>query len=240
MKVRQRSWLCWGLSLSLASLTFLLWPELDLLIALQFHDPNHQFPANQLHLVQAVYVWAPPLGTLLTVLALLGLILRKWRMTLVPRGLWRKCLAWMLVVVIGVGLVVHEALKNQVGRPRPHQIQPMGGHAPFVPALQISTHCDRNCSFVSGHAAIGYALMVLGLWSTPSVRRRWWLAGFAAGSLIGLIRMLQGGHFLSDVLFSMLAIWGSSLMIRMVWLHWRLYGLRRSAPPAVYASPSRT
>jgi len=227
MTRRQYAWLCWGLSLALACSAFLMWPEADLLVALPFHDSSKRFPANQLQLVQIVYIWTPRLGTLLTAALLTVLIARWWRKSVVPRGLWRKSLAWLLVVVMGVGLVVHEGLKNQVGRPRPHQTMHMGGTAPFVPALQASTHCVRNCSFVSGHAAIGFALMGMGMWAAPSARRRWWMTGLMVGSAIGLVRMAQGGHFLSDVVFSFLAIWGSTLLIRQVWLQWRLHELRR-------------
>ena len=56
-------------------------------------------------------------------------------------GVRRRVLAWVLVVVLGVGLVVHEALKNRVGRPRPVQVEQMGGAAPFVPVFTLSTHC---------------------------------------------------------------------------------------------------
>jgi len=40
--------------------------------------------------------------------------------------------------------------------------------------------------------------------------------------------MLQGGHFLSDVLFAGLLVWGSALLIRQLWL---LGGLRRLRAP---------
>ena len=63
-----------------------------------------------------------PLFFVLGVLALLVDALRRrlTRRWLSP-GLRRRVLAWLLVVVLGVGLVVHEALKNRVGRPRPVQ-----------------------------------------------------------------------------------------------------------------------
>ena len=65
-------------------------------------------------------------------------------------------------------------------------------------------------SFPSGHAAMGYVL-VLGT-CLVSPRRSPWLRGLvlggalAYGSLLGATRVIQGGHFLSDVL------WSGSLM----------------------------
>ena len=66
---------------------------------------------------------------------------------------------------------------------------------PGIPGNQ----CARNCSFVSAHAAAGYVLMAGGLlW--PARRRRWIWIGLVVGSVIGVVRIIQGGHFLSDVI----------------------------------------
>lgn len=224
MKPRVRAGWAWAVSLALASALFALWPGLDLWLALAFHAGGGEFPANQQPLVQAVYVWAPRLGQIAFGLGLLALVLdallRRQPRWLSP-GLRRRVLAWLLVVVLGVGLVVHEALKNQVGRPRPVHTELMGGSAPFVPVFTLSTHCARNCSFVSGHAAIAFSLMAWGMWASASRRRRWWLAGMLAGLGVGLVRMAQGGHFFSDIVFAGLAVWGTSLLVHALWLRWR-------------------
>ncbi|MFM1817914.1 MAG: hypothetical protein RL364_774 [Pseudomonadota bacterium] len=227
MKLRQGSWWALGSTLVLLSAVFLSWPQLDLWVATALQSSDGTFAANRLFTAQAVYLWAPRIGWMLTLGVLVVLWLRWRRPGRIARGLWRRALAWLLVLLIGVGAVVHEGLKNQVGRPRPHQVQEMGGVSPFVPALQLSTHCDRNCSFVSGHAAIGFCLKAFGMWAAPARRRRWWMFGLLAGSGIGFVRMAQGGHFLSDVLFSFWAIWASSLLVRHIWLHWRAYRLRQ-------------
>jgi len=65
-------------------------------------------------------------------------------------------------------------------------------------------------SFPSGHAAMGY-VMVAGAYLI-SPRRPHWLRGLVLGgaltygSLLGLTRIVQGGHFVSDV------FWSGSLM----------------------------
>jgi len=231
MKPRVRAWWAWAVGLLLASAVFLTWPGLDLWLAMRFHAGEGQFPASQQPLVQAVYVWAPRLGQVAFVLGVLALLVDALRRRLTRRwlspGLRRRVLAWLLVVVLGVGLVVHEALKNRVGRPRPVQVEQMGGAAPFVPVFTLSSHCERNCSFVSGHAAIGFSLMAWGMWATASRRRRWWFGGVLAGLAIGAVRMAQGGHFLSDIVFAGLAVWGTSLLVRALWLRWRWYPGRR-------------
>ena len=138
----------------------------------------------------------------------------------------RRQLVRVLVVVLGVGLFVHEALKNRMGHPRPEQVVQMGGAAPYVPVYTVSHWCQSNCSFVSGHAAIGFSVLGLGMWAPLRQRRRWWLAGMALGGGIGWVRIAQGGHFLSDIVFAGLAIWGSAILIRQGWLRWRVRQLR--------------
>lgn len=227
MKARHRLSRMWGACFVLASGLFLWWPELDLWVATRFYDSTGLFPANQWVSVQAIYVWAPRLGWVLTAWTLVVLGLRWLRPENISLGLYRRCLAWILVAFLGNGLLVHEALKNQVGRPRPNQVQEMGGAVPFVPAFQVSQACARNCSFVSGHAALGFCALAFGMWAAPGGRRRWLVTGLVLGSAIGLGRIVQGGHFLSDIVFAFLAIWGSSLVIRAVWLRWRWWQLKR-------------
>jgi lipid A 4'-phosphatase len=74
-----------------------------------------------------------------------------------------------------------------------------GGDRPFTPPAVLADACERNCSFVSGHAATAFSLIAVA-WVA---RNRWWLLGGAAlGALVGLGRMAQGGHFLSDIVFA--------------------------------------
>jgi hypothetical protein len=126
------------------------------------------------------------------------------------------------MAVIGLGVVVDWGLKDQVGRPRPEQLDIFGRNKPFVPAFQLSTHCDVNCGFVSGHAAAGFSIMAWGMWAAWSRRKRWLLAGAVVGLLIGAVRIAQGGHFLSDVVFAGWAVWLTYVLIRQIWLRLRL------------------
>ena len=110
MRVRRRSSWMWAACFVLLCVIFLGWPELDLWMATRFYDQAGQFPANHWFSVQLVYVWAPRLGWLVSIGALLVLAIRWYRPESISRGLWRKCLAWILVVTLGNGLVVHVGL----------------------------------------------------------------------------------------------------------------------------------
>ena len=49
----------------------------------------------------------------------------------------------------------------------------------------------------------------------------------AAGGLVGLARMVEGRHFLGDIVFGGLIIWAVCLLLREAWL--RLAALRARA-----------
>ena len=125
----------------------------------------------------------------------------------------RACALIVLAVMLGPGLLVNGVLKPLWGRPRPAQADLFGGSRPYQPWWQPG-HIGGGRSFPSGHAAMGYVL-VLGTCLVPR-RRSAWLRGLvlggalAYGSLLGATRIIQGGHFLSDVL------WSGSLMCFLV------------------------
>jgi len=223
MKARQREIWFGVMGLGLCIAVFTHWPDVDVWVSQAFYDALGQsFPANQWLGVHAVYLatpWVTRLVFLLCCLVWLYVKARPQRHTLHWQ---RRVLAWVLMAVIGLGVVVDWGLKDQVGRPRPEQLDIFGRNKPFVPAFQLSTHCDVNCGFVSGHAAAGFSIMAWGMWAAWSRRKRWLLAGAVVGLLIGAVRIAQGGHFLSDVVFAGWAVWLTYVLIRQIWLRLRL------------------
>ncbi len=227
MKARRTELWVGGIGLVLSVALFTLWPALDLMVTRYFFDASTQsFPANHWGWVHAVYVATPWLSRSLFVLGCVAWFLLPWSGWPQAKAWRRRLLAWLLMAVLGLGLVVDWALKDNVGRPRPEQLQVFGGNTPFVPVFEPSKHCDMNCSFVSGHAAAGFSLMVWGMWANRSRRKRWTEIGVVAGLLIGCVRMAQGGHFLSDVVFSGWAVWLTYVLIRYAWLYLRLHKLQ--------------
>jgi lipid A 4'-phosphatase len=125
-----------------------------------------------------------------------------------------------LVLITGPGLLANTLLKDHWARPRPLYVVEFGGPEQFTPVLARSGQCARNCSFISGEAsatfALGFAAAML------ARRRRAALMGaaVAAGALIGLIRIGEGGHFLSDVVFA-----GVLMALDVALMHWLVFGL---------------
>ncbi len=197
----------WPLLVALAMVViFLHWPRLDLAVTGWFYHPGEGFYLGNRLWVRTLY-WAFAHLHLLIVPLLLGwLIWAGWQ----RHGI-RKPLYLLLVLLLGPGLIVNGILKAESGRARPHQIQIFGGVQNYSAPFHHADQCQENCSFVSGHAAMGFWFLTLG-WA--SGRRRWFWFGVGLGALVGLGRILQGGHFFSDVLFSFwvvyLVAWGLS------------------------------
>ncbi len=100
-------------------------------------------------------------------------------------------------------IVINLLLKNIWGRARPGDTLQLGGKENFTPWFQYSDACNTNCSFVSGDASIGFSIIVLYFITKKEVY--FWLS-LLFGSLLGLVRIMEGGHFLSDVVMSSLII----------------------------------
>jgi lipid A 4'-phosphatase len=113
----------------------------------------------------------------------------------------------LAALAVGPGLVVNLGFKDHWGRARPRDVSEFSGERSFTPALQPTDQCERNCSFVAGHPSVVFWLAVLGFAAAARRRRN---RIFAAAAVLGLVagfgRIVQGGHFLSDVVFSGIAV----------------------------------
>lgn len=201
------------IALTVAVAVFAAWPELDLAITRRFHDPEHGF-----YLAHEAWVLLPYYG--IDVLkwtlgvAILVVLVAAWLRRL---GSWKTPLLFLsAALLLAPGLVVEGVFKNNWGRAKPWQIEQFGGprqySAPLVPADQ----CSRNCSFVSGHAAFGFTAFAFAfLW--PRRRRAMIVLGLVLGAYCGAGRIVQGGHFLSDIVFSGFAVWFTLLALDWYW-----------------------
>lgn len=182
---------------------FRLAPEIDLWFSGLFFDPEHGFFLRNTPPVQFSYALFRDLPYFVIPL-LLWLLFASWLWGGAPERSARRAVFYLLVVLLlGPGLVVHEVFKNHSGRARPTQIEAFGGDRHFTPAFVIADQCRKNCSFVSGHAAMGFFPIAFA-WLLRD--RRWLLYGGLIGGLVGLGRIMQGSHFLSDIIFSYVVV----------------------------------
>lgn len=120
-----------------------------------------------------------------------------WRRRLF--GLEVKGYTYLLAVfVIGVIIITNAVLKNGWARARPDETREFGGDRRFTPAFVIAGERDGNGSWPSGHATFGFSFVAVGLLLKKRRTAAVATAG-GLGGLIGLARVAQGRHFLSDV-----------------------------------------
>ncbi len=132
----------------------------------------------------------------------------------------------VLCLAIGPGLVANVVLKDNSGRARPSQTSEFGGTMPFSPALVPSANCHQNCSFISGEASSMFVIF----FAVAPIVPQWSAILIATGTVLGLaagiVRMAQGAHFLSDVIFA-----GVFMAFVVVAVHWLVFA--RRAPRSV-------
>ncbi len=149
------------------------------------------------------------------------------------RALRRAGAMIVLSLALGPLLLVNGVLHETWGRPRPRQVVEFGGTRTFRPVL-LPIRDRQAQSFPSGHAAAGHALLVLYfVWRERHPRLAW--AGLAAGLGLGIVagwaRMAQGGHWLSDCLWSAGIVWFAAWAVARG-MEWRSASSARRAPSA--------
>lgn len=217
------------LTFLLSTFLFSLAPQIDIWASSFFYKEGARFPANELWFVKVIYDGTPWFGRSMLLIAMVVSLIAIFVPSKISRRHWRRASAMIAVLLFGLGLLVHSFLKDGMGRPRPRDLQIFAGTTTYVPVFTHSQFCTSNCSFVSGHAAVGFSLMSLGMFSVRRRRQFWLLAGLFSGCVVGAVRIAQGGHFLSDVVFSFLAIWMSHLIVRALWLRFRLRQLYKAS-----------
>ena len=112
-------------------------------------------------------------------------------------------------LIVGPGLLVNALLKSFWGRARPDEIEMFGGSQTFSPAWHISDQCPTNCSFVSGHASSAFAFYAFALILSINTRlsRNAFFIVTALGLMAGFGRIVEGRHFLSDILIAGHLVW---------------------------------
>lgn len=185
-----------------AAAVFLTHPELDLAIAGYFADGTNGFPLRQHPLAKFFNDLINVMALVMALACVIGWSIAS-RMRMKVAGIWARHYAFLLgAIVLGPGLIANGLFKENWGRARPRQVTEFGGAADFSPPLVIADQCSSNCSFVSGDASMGFYFLALALVTPKKYRPFAIMAALTFGLFIGFIRMLQGAHFFSDVVFA--------------------------------------
>jgi len=205
---------------AVTGVTFALYPELELRIARPFYeivDAAHNVFALRidppLMLARDIGLWIS-IALIAPAVAALVIKLVLPRRKLLISG--RAILFLISTLALGPGLLVNGVLKEYWGRPRPIEVTQFGGTEHFVSWWDPRGTCDKNCSFVSGDVAGAIWTMAPAALAPPQWRALAYGASLAFGTGMATIRVMQGGHFVSDTVFA------SVFTFLIIWI---VYGL---------------
>ncbi|MGD9637427.1 MAG: phosphatase PAP2 family protein [Alphaproteobacteria bacterium] len=183
----------------LTVLILILSPMIDLPIAAYFYNAESGFYLKDCLIFKLLRKGFPEtIGAIAGVITLLGIANYFFKKNILKISI-KESLFLIISVVIGPGLIVNSILKNHSGRARPSQIELFGGDKTFTPAYSFADECLKNCSLASGHAAFAFWLTALAMIAPIKYRKPLMLCFFSIGVLISFTRIVQGGHFISDV-----------------------------------------
>jgi lipid A 4'-phosphatase len=186
-------------------LAFGLYPQLDLMMSAPFHAISrggNNFGMRidpSLMLARDIGLWV---GAALVAPAVAALIIKLVypRRKLLVSG---RAIAFLLATMaLGPGLLVNVALKDHWGRPRPIDVTQFGGSEHFVPWWDPRGDCPTNCAFVSGDVAGAFWTLAPAALAPPQWRALAYGAALALGTGMGALRVMAGGHFVTDAVFA--------------------------------------
>jgi membrane-associated phospholipid phosphatase len=187
----------------LTGIVFAVAPGLDLAVASFFNDIGIRTTMPRVYRrIDRVRSLQPFITTLVIAPAIVVVVVKMFwpkRPTFMTS---HAALFLILTLVLGPGLLVNAVLKDHWARPRPGMVTEFGGTMPFKPWWDPRGACATNCSFVSGETSSATWLAAPAL-LVPPPWRYVALGGVAIyAASIAFMRVLLGGHFLSDVIFS--------------------------------------
>lgn len=192
-----------------------IFPGLDIQISEVFYNGQSAFTYGQNKFLLSVFHFVPLLTYTAAIIYITVLLCQFF----FRRKVSKIILYLILTMVIGPGLIVNSLLKENFGRARPRDIIEFGGNLSFEKALIISNQCQTNCSFTSGHAAAAYYFTNLSFIVPRRRFARYFLPAMLYGTLVGIMRIAQGGHFASDIAFSCLIILLVNLLVKKLLFH---------------------
>lgn len=218
-----------GIPLALMALLLLLDPSgLDFAIEQLFYQPGQGFIGqHSFWLEDILHDRAKQLIIVFGVLVIIGLVI-----SLLPSRLrvWRRPLGF-LVLALGVSTSIVTPLKTLTAVHCPWSLSEFGGVESFTPLLseRAQTANPGRC-WPGGHASSGFSLLALFFLlrdQRPRTARVALLFALGLGAVFSLGRMMQGAHFLSHNLWTLLFDWTICLLC----YRWILY--RAPLPPRV-------
>lgn len=175
-------------------------PEIDLAISALVFDETANFYLRNDPILRAIYKSVNLLAIVMAI-GVIGAYLYQLYMNKRFKYFDKKSLVYIFMVfAFGSGVIVNLGLKQNFGRARPAEIVQFGGEKKFTPAAVVNWEYGKECdSFSCGHCSFA-----LGFIAFFFLFRNIWvlIAALSYGLVVSMGRILQGGHFFSDFVFS--------------------------------------
>lgn len=202
---------------AIIGIILIIFPAIDIAVSNYFYSTSKGFIHAGEDWVEIIFRGVPILSWIISISLCIG-IFHKFIGSKIKSETLKSPLIFLLIaLILGPGLTVNGILKENFGRARPREVVEFGGNKDFSTAAKPVAHCSTNCSFSSGHASMGYYFTSLVFIAPPQYQALAFAGGFTFGSVIGLGRIVQGGHFFSDVIFSFLVIVITNILSFKIW-----------------------
>ena len=130
----------------------------------------------------------------------------------------RQALFIAMLLIIGPGILVNSIFKDHWGRPRPVRVDIFGGNLSFHQPWQPGP-ASKNASFPAGHPSAAFYISAPYFVMREKKRRNallWLWAGILFGVIMGIARIIQGGHFVTDVIWSAGFVYLTAMVLAMM------------------------
>lgn len=209
--------------------------RLDFFLTRQFYSPETGFVGHHSYWLENIlHERAKQVLIALALLAVIG-----FGTSLFVEGFakWRRPLGY-IVLTLGLCTGLVSPLKEATAIHCPWSLSDFGGMETYSTLLgpRATTDSPGKC-WPGGHASAGFSLLCLFFAlrdKRPRAARYALALALGLGSLFSLGRMMQGAHFLSHNLWTLLIDWVVCLATYR-WIIYRPQGTRRNIEPAVPA-----
>jgi len=182
---------------------FGIYPDLDIRISGMFYDATTRiFPMSKRAGAEFARTAAMWVAWLLVLPAMIAFVIKMiWPVK--PLMMSGRSTVFLVVTMLLSAVVVSNIVfKGYWGRPRPVAVTQFNGKLDFMPWWDPRGACPKNCSFFSGEGATAFWTYAPAALAPPTWRPLAYVAATAFGVATGGWRIIFGGHFFTDVLFS--------------------------------------
>ena len=191
--------------LLLGALFVTIGSSFDLYFSGLFYYGNSQFYLQSYDFLSKVFrdVLLPLILIYILILPIIGQFIKIDRIYLNYKFSVKEIFLIWSTQIFSMIIFINLILKNLWGRARPGDVLQLGGKETFTSWFEYSNACSTNCSFVSGDASVGFSIIILYFITKKVIFIN---LSIIFGLLLGIIRIIAGGHFLSDIIFAGLIV----------------------------------